>query len=200
MRWRPALLILGAALLAGCLGLLASVAIYGPGPLLRSELGQRLLQARLRPVDGTGLDSAELGAPVARFQLPDLNGQSHQMPLAGRALLINYWASWCGPCREELPLLANLSRDPKAFLAVRAIALDSPDEARRFLVEQRLQLPVPVEIPGPRDSSIRLGNRASVLPFSVLIDAQGRLRARKTGAFHSQAELQAWIKQGLASP
>jgi thiol-disulfide isomerase/thioredoxin len=196
MRLRSGLLIVLAGLLAGVLGLAASVAVYGPGPLLASPLGQVLDRIWPSSADGT----VAIGDAVEPWTLPDLEAGRSTLPVAGQATLINYWASWCGPCREELPLLAELSRDPKAGLAVRAIALDSPDEARRFLTEQRLELPVPVETPGPQDSSIRLGNRASVLPFSVLIDAQGRLRARKTGAFHSRAELQSWIKQGLAAP
>jgi thiol-disulfide isomerase/thioredoxin len=196
MRLRSGLLVVLAGLLAGVLGLAASVAVYGPGPLLASPLGQML--DRVWPSSGDGV--LAIGDVVQPWSLPNLEGARATLPLSGQATLINYWASWCGPCREELPLLAELSRDAKAGLAVRAIALDSPEEARRFLTGQRLQLPTPIETPGPQDSSIRLGNRASVLPFSVLVDGQGRLRARKTGAFHSRAELNAWIEQGLAPP
>ena len=196
MRLRPRWLIVLAALAAALLGLAASVAVYGPGPLLASPLGRMLDRVWLSSGNGTlAIDDV-----VPPWNLPDLDGGASTLPAPGQPTLINYWASWCGPCREELPLLADLARDPASGITVQAIALDSPEEARRFLGEQRLQLPVPVEAPGPQDSSIRLGNRAGVLPFSVLIDAQGRLRARKTGAFHSQGELKAWIKQGLAAP
>lgn len=196
MRLRSSLLIVLAALLAAVLGLAASVAVYGPGPLLASPIGQAL--DRLWPSSGNG--TLALGDAVKPWTLPDLEGGRSTLPVPGQATLVNYWASWCGPCREELPLLADLARDPASRVMLRAIALDSPEEARRFLSEQQLQLPVPVEAPSPQDSSIRLGNRAGVLPFSVLIDGQGRLVARKTGAFRSRAELQAWVKQGLAAP
>lgn len=196
MRLRSSLLIVLAAFAAAALGLAASVAVYGPGPLLASPIGQAL--DRFWPSADKG--QVSLGDPVPTWSLPSLDGGRIELPVSGQATLINYWASWCGPCREELPLLAELARDPQSAVAVRAIALDSPEEARRFVAEQGLQLSVPVESPGPKDSSIRLGNRASVLPFSVLVDARGRLKARKTGAFRSRAELQAWIKQGLAPP
>ncbi len=196
MQLRSSLLVVAAAFLAAVLGLAASVAVYGPGPLLASPLGQML--DRIWPSNKDGV--LAIGDGVEPWSLPTLDGAQTKVPVPGQATVINYWASWCGPCREELPLLAELARDPQAGIAVQAIALDSPEAARAFLAQQGLQLPAPVEEPGPGDSSVRLGNRASVLPFSVLVDARGRLRARKTGAFHSKAELQAWIAQGLARP
>ena len=196
MRLRSNLLILLAALAAAALGLAASVAVYGPGPLLASPIGRAL--DRFWPSGDKG--QVSLGDTVPPWSLPTVDDAQSELPVPGQATLINYWASWCGPCREELPLLAELSRDPQSAVVVRAIALDSPEEARRFLAGQNLTLPVPVEAPGPADSSVRLGNRAGVLPFSALVDAQGRLRARKTGAFQSRAELQAWIEQGLSPP
>lgn len=194
MRLRPSLLIVLAALLAGLLGLAASVAVYGPGPLLASPLGR--LFERVLPSSGPGMLAVGEHAPP--WTLATLDGGRLGLPMANRAVLINYWASWCGPCREELPLL--VAGAPSAGLVLVPIALDNPDEARAFLSAHPLPGPVPVESPGPADSSLRLGNRAGVLPFSVLIDSQGRLRARKTGAFKSPAELQAWIEQGLAAP
>lgn len=196
LRLRSSLLVVLAAFLAAALGLAASVAMYGPGPLLASPLGQWLDRAW---PSGSG-DSLEIGDSVEPWSLPDLDGGRAELPVPGQPTLINYWASWCGPCREELPLLAELAGARRSDLAVRAIALDTPEDARSFLLGQGLQLPTPVEPPGPSDSSIRLGNRASVLPFSALVDAQGRLRARKTGAFQSRAELEAWISEGLETP
>ena len=52
---------------------------------------------------------------------------------------------------------------------------------------------VPIEVPGTADSSVRLGNRAGVLPFSALVGADGRLKAVRIGAFRSRADLQGWL-------
>lgn len=193
--WQQAVLIALAALLAGALGVVASVAIYGPGPLLRSPLGQRLVAAWLAEPPPPGVTVTAPGQPMPPLTLPTLAGTPATVPVRGRPTLINYWASWCGPCREELPLLDALAAQPGAGgVAVRTIALDDPAEAAAFVREQRLALPVLVEAPGPGDSSVRLGNRAGVLPFSVLIGADGRLRKQRIGAFADDQDLRNWLE------
>lgn len=197
MRWKPALLITLAALLAAALGLAASVAMYGPAPLLSSPLGSVL--GDYLP-GGDRRATLSPGDAVASWQLPDLDGKARPVITPGQTTLINYWASWCAPCREELPLLAELARRPGSGIRVVAIALDTPAEARAFMAAQPGGLEVLVETPGASDSSTRLGNRHGVLPFSVLVGADGRLVARKVGAFQSKAELGQWAGQAHPAP
>jgi thiol-disulfide isomerase/thioredoxin len=207
MGWRQGLLIVLAALVAGVLGLGTSVAIYGPGPLLRSELGQWVLGWWLAREAPHGLARIGIGDPVPAFALPRLwsggkddralarsyGGESEPLPLGGRPVLINYWASWCGPCREELPLLAGFRRQQGANgVQVLAIALDNRAEAERFLAATPVALPMWLETPSTRDSSARLGNAQGVLPFSVLIGADGRLQKRRFGVFSSLEDLKTW--------
>jgi thiol-disulfide isomerase/thioredoxin len=195
MRWRHGLLLFGAALLAGGLGLVASVALYGPGPLLSSPLGQTLLQQWLRASDPPGLNIVEVGEPVTPMQWPDLQGRRHQFPRPGQALLINYWASWCGPCRKEMPLLAAYSRRGQVGDArVIGVALDTPEAAADFLRTQPQPFTTLVEAPGERDSSTALGNRRGILPFTVLVGADGRLLKRRFGAFEDADELAEWAE------
>ena len=197
MRWKPALLIGIAALLAALLGLAASVAAYGPAPLLSSPLGG--LVSGLIP-GGDGTDALSLGDAVAEWRLPTLAGNQEVVAAPGHATLVNYWASWCAPCREELPLLAALSEQPRKPVRVVAIALDSMPEAQAFLAAHPLALDVRIESPGGTDSSVALGNRHGVLPFSALIGPDGRLVARKVGAFRSASELDAWVAQAQMKP
>jgi thiol-disulfide isomerase/thioredoxin len=210
VRWRQGLLIVLAALVAGVLGLGASVAIHGPGPLLRSDLGQWALGWWLAREAPNGLAMIGIGDPVPAFALPMLwsggkddralersyGGEPKPLPLGGRPVLINYWASWCGPCREELPLLAGFRRQQGANgVQVLGVALDNRAEAERFLAATPVALPMWLETPGARDSSARLGNAQGVLPFSVLIGADGRLRKRRFGPFSDIDDIGRWAAE-----
>lgn len=197
MRWKPALLIGIAALLAALLGLAASVAVYGPAPLLSSPLGG-LVSGLLPGDDPSG--SLSPGDPAPPWQLPDLKGNLRAVAKPGQATLVNYWASWCAPCREELPLLAALAQRPSNRVQVVAIALDTLPDAQGFLAAHPLAMDVRIESPGSTDSSVVLGNRHGVLPFSALIGSDGRLIARKVGAFRSADELDAWTAQAHPTP
>ena len=197
MRRKPALLIGIAALFAALLGLAASVAVYGPAPLLSSPLGG--LVSGLIP-GGDPSRSLSPGDPVPPWQLPDLEGNLRAVAKPGQATLVNYWASWCAPCREELPLLAALARRPGNRVQVVAIALDNLADAQGFLAAHPLAMDVRIESPSGTDSSALMGNRHGVLPFSVLIGSDGRLIARKLGAFRSAAELEAWVAQAHPTP
>jgi len=94
-------------------------------------------------------------------------------PVAGRPLLLHFWASWCAPCRRELPALdAQLGRWLDAGLQLRAVSIDrEPEKARRFAAELALSLPLHHD--GPAGLARQLDLPA--LPCSYLFDGEGRL-------------------------
>ena len=160
-------LLLAAGVVAGTLGLL---------------VGSRWTPERTRAE--TGLDVA---APD--IALPDLSGRTRRLEdFRGRPLLVNFWASWCGPCIEEMPVLDAFAAAQGANgVQVVGIALDERAAVEAFLDKTPVGYPILLDSVGPADSSARLGNSLGVLPYTVLIDAQGRVTARKTGPFDAAA-------------
>lgn len=124
--------------------------------------------------------------------LPDLNGV--EQPLSqwrGRPILINFWATWCAPCIEEMPLLDTYARE-NPDVVVLGIASDEAARVREFLQRTPVEYPILLSGPGADDLSRRLGNERGVLPYSVLVDAEGRVRGHKIGRFEA-GDIEDWV-------
>lgn len=158
-------------------------------------LGQRTLTPAEQPPP-PGLEVVKIGEPMPPLDFAPLDsGPPLVVSGPGRPRLINYWASWCGPCRKEMPVLdAYAAEQGGNGVQVIGVALDSPDEARAFLREVPVAFRLAVEIPGPGDSSVRLGNARGILPYTVLVDAQGRLAKTHYGAFPDVQAVRAWVR------
>ena len=187
------------ALAAGMLGVVASLLTTGPGPLLRTELGQRALGSAMdaaAPPTPAGLAVAERGERIPAFALNDLDGRDVRLPdaFAGRLVLVNLWASWCGPCVTEMPALQAFARAQGANgVQVVGIALDDPADVRAFVRRTGVGYPILVDAPGPADAGVRLGNPKGVLPYSILISADGRLLKQRIGPFE-EGEIAGWAR------
>lgn len=190
--------ILLVALIAGTLGLVAAFAVNGPGPLLRTEIGQRLLQtalSRSAPKPPAGTVVATRGERVPVMSLAGLDGRPVQLPsaYAGRPVLINVWATWCGPCIKEMPELQRFSDEQaRNGVQVVGIALDDARAVRDFLKRVRVTYPILLDSSGPADAGVRLGNPKGVLPYSILVSADGRLLKQRIGPF-ADGEIGSWV-------
>jgi thiol-disulfide isomerase/thioredoxin len=112
--------------------------------------------------------------------------------LRGRPLLVNFWATWCPPCVEEMPLLDGFYRQHAAKgWQVVGLAVDQPAPVRTFLRRQPVAFPIGFAGLEGIELTKALGNAAGGLPFSVVLGADGALRERRIGRV-SEADLQAW--------
>jgi thiol-disulfide isomerase/thioredoxin len=140
-------------------------------------------------------NALKIGDTAPPVQRPDIDGASRSLAeWRGKVVLVNFWASWCGPCREEMPLLDRTQQRlaGKGFQIV-GVASDSAAATRDFLGRVPVGYPILIDDPDTGENlSSLFGNDHDVLPYTVLIGADGRILARRAGNF-TEAKLQAWL-------
>ena len=148
----------------------------------------------LASVDGTtAIDAASDALWRLSFDTPD--GKTLAMnTLRGKPLLLNFWATWCPPCVEELPLLERFYQDNKGKnWQVLGLAVDQPSAVNKWLQAKPLSFPVGMAGFGGTELSKSLGNLAGSLPFSAVFSATGALLQRKTGKLTPE-DLVLWVQ------
>lgn len=166
--------------------------------LAGTAAGQRLLDAALKAKADpppAGVIVGERGRIMPDMTVRDLDGRAVALPAAwaGRTTLVNVWATWCAPCLKEMPeLQAFAHKQASNGTQVVGIALDDDTAVRAFLQAHAIGYPSLVDIPGPADAGVRLGNPAGVLPYSVLVAPDGRLLKTRIGPFNDAADIAAW--------
>jgi thiol-disulfide isomerase/thioredoxin len=135
-----------------------------------------------------------VGQPRPDFRLRDESGRVLSAEaFDGRVFLVNFWATWCAPCVDEMPMLSELHRDYAGQnFAIVGIALDDPERAQEFARELQVEYPV---LFGRADAMLvgrRYGNREGMLPYSVLVDAGGIIRWTRLGMLQ-RAEVEAQL-------
>ncbi len=131
---------------------------------------------------------------------PDPDGRSQ--PLAqwrGRPLVVNFWATWCPPCVEEMPALQQVRNEYLGRgVEVIGIGIDSAGKIAEFRDKYRISLPLLAAGAGGSQLNRALGNDSGALPYTVLVGSDGRVRERHLGQIKPE-QLRRWLDQALAA-
>ena len=135
--------------------------------------------------EGLPTPSRPLPEAIPDARLPDLSGHSHSLrDFLGRPLIVNFWATWCEPCRREMPLLSQLQSREGNRLRVVGVAIDFQSAVEKYLQQRAVSYTVLVGEDAGLAAAQQFGMEP-VLPFSVFADAQGRIVTVKIGELHS---------------
>ena len=137
----------------------------------------------------------QVGKLAPGFQLPDLDGKTVSLSeLRGGPVMLNFWATWCEPCRSEMPYIQEIY-DDRAWLDKGLVILaidigESQATAEDFMRSRNLSFPVLLDT----NQEVALNYNIRVIPTTFLVDKEGIIRVMKRGAFPSKAA----IEQDLA--
>ena len=138
---------------------------------------------------------AEPVAELMRLSLPDVSGKDQSLAQwRDKVLIVNFWATWCEPCREEIPVLLRAqAKHASNGVQIVGISVDSVDKVRQFAIEYRIEYPLVIGSMEVIDLTRRLGNKAGGLPYTVVFDRSGRVVKTHLGGI-SEIELESAIK------
>jgi thiol-disulfide isomerase/thioredoxin len=133
--------------------------------------------------------------PFWQLSFPNLKGQSQATKQwQGKMVIVNYWATWCGPCRVEMPEMIALQKQYGKKVQFIGIAIDEPAPAAQFAKQIGVNYPILIGGNSAMDLMRAQGNNLGGLPFTVFFDAKGQRVAKHIGKI-SKAEMEAQIKK-----
>lgn len=145
---------------------------------------------------GSTVAPADLKPAGALFEhtFSDADGRAQALSQwQGRWLLVNFWATWCAPCVEEMPDLQRAYAEYGGQnLAVVGLAIDTPGAVKRFRDSLQLELPLLIAGASGTELARQLGNPSGALPYTVLIDPSGFVVRSKLGQLRNP-ELRSWL-------
>lgn len=141
------------------------------------------------PKENAAMETAPhpvIPARLPDFSLNDLSGKPISIAAwSGNSLVINFWATWCAPCRREIPLLKTLAADwAGRDLTVVGIAVDYPEKVRQFAGQFKIDYPVLIGEQDALDVAAKFGMDVPAFPFTVFTDRRGEVVALFVGELH----------------
>ena len=138
-------------------------------------------------------EGINIGARAPDFQLQTLDGKMVKLSdLRGKPVLLNFWATWCGPCRSEMPYLQQIndSYSAKGLVLLAIDIAESPATVEKFMTELDLSMTVPMDT----DKKVAKAYGITAIPTTFLIDKEGIIRQKMVGAFPNKAAIETLLK------
>ena len=191
------------ALAAGCvvLGLLVGVAVHLSRDHVLTQHWVKVPAGEssapnpadfAAPIPGGALPPPKIPDRLPQFSLADRSGKPTSIEsFSDKSLIINFWATWCAPCRSEIPLLQSLHEEwAGRGVSVVGIAVDQRDKVLEFADRFKIGYPLLIGEQDALDAAAALGVATPVFPFTVFTDRRGEVVALYIGELHKpQAEL-----------
>jgi peroxiredoxin len=132
---------------------------------------------------GLRKDAPQDASTLLAISLPDTTGQPQSLgQWRGKVVVVNFWATWCAPCREEMPQFVRAQNElGSKGLQFVGIAVDQADKVDEFAKELNLNYPVLIGGYGAIEMSKTFGNRLTALPFTIIVDRQGHVAHTQLG-------------------
>jgi thiol-disulfide isomerase/thioredoxin len=172
-------------------------------PTMRVPAGEAsppILSDSLPGFDAAAPTSSKIPEHLPKFQLADSAGKPTAIATwEGKSLVLNFWATWCAPCRREIPLLKALHAEWAGHdVQVVGIAIDYRDKVLQFADELKIGYPILVGEQDALDVAAQFGVTSPVFPFTVFTDRRGQVVALFVGELHKpQADLILSVVQNL---
>jgi thiol-disulfide isomerase/thioredoxin len=156
--------------------------------LLAAAAGGYVLRSQLQDEPVTAVNTAEVGEQTLEFTLPDLDGVPREFAeWDGKPRIVNFWATWCAPCRREIPLLKDTQdRHGNDGLQILGIAVDFVEDVQAYAVDAQFNYPILVG----QDDAMAVAETSGVpfigLPFTLIVAPDGRMLGAHMGEIHAE--------------
>lgn len=129
------------------------------------------------------------------MSLPDLDGKPQALhQWRDKLLVLNFWATWCEPCRDEIPALVAAQTAYAKSVQIVGISVDSTDKIRQFIEPFKINYPLLIANLGTLEWMRELGNKSGALPYTVFVTGGNIIVSRHLGAL-TQSQLEAGFKK-----
>ena len=155
--------------------IIAAVLALAAGIMTRSHLASRA-------------SAPSMAMTLPDFSLPDSADKMHSIrEWQGKLLVINFWATWCQPCRKEIPEFMALQKQyGSQGLQFIGIAIDDPEPVAEFLAETKINYPALISGINGIALAQSLGNTLDAVPFTVVVNTEGQIIHQHPGAFKKE--------------